>query len=632
LPYFSQTFWSLLNWLPFSDPARVRLRAFAEALQTEMVAYQTECNSVFDSAFIPHASGSDLDEHGAVLDLARCPTEPDLNYGVEFFGPNTDYILIAYNASLDVTTQITIDLRLKMDAFTGTDKVYSRNNSHQEISTYAAGNIGWEPRVGVNALSAPGVIVAGNWYHVRAIYDSVTGAELYVGVPGGVLNLVGNAVAGGLMTAGAWPIRIGQRWDGTTPMDGVVDEIRVVAGVVATVDGVTEVPRCLEAVTGTQLLLHCDEGTGPTAFDTSGNGNDGALQGNADWFSMLATGWPGYRQRLLDEFQSIFAALTVQSIDDAVTAIGATFVPVITVNAVAEHYKDRLEDGVGVGNTYDLGDSWGLSSLDLLTFSVELSRIPTPVEVQAIVDEIGLVRPAHTRGFVVREMPPLVGSPQRYRLYGTSFSDIVANPLWYDNFERFYLPSYPGDVEDLYKMVNNNPAPPPDCWEYLVGNELYGDASDGFVGKPHLILPRQDLDPAILDYRDMYMEASLKITGATSNNAGLCMRYDDATGEFYYLAIRNNAGTYEYSFIYYDGAALNTIINWTGIGTAMNVYKTVQAWLENDLFTLIINGVVLENQTDIKRVGVLDITADGEWGFCTNGTAQDLWVEWFFIW
>lgn len=342
-----------------------------------------------------------------------------------------------------------------------------------------------------------------------------------------------------------------------------------------------------------------------------------------------AEGDAAFRARLLTEWQTTFDALTVTAVTGAVDALGAGYVPVLSVDTIAEHYKDRLEDGVGAANDYDLGDRWGLARLDLSTFAVEIDRIPTAAEAQALITAIGLVRPAQTRGFLVVPLPAPPGTPPRYRLYGTSYSDDVAPWLWDDNI---YIPDNRGVSQD-YQLINDGP--PPVSWEYAGGPppvELYGDASDGAVGAPHLCIPRQDLDPVLLDYRDMYVECSLKVTGGAPDTAGIALRFDDVTREFYYLAFRWSGTAWEYSFIYYDGAAMNAIINWTATGTAMDVYKTVQTWLENDLFTLIINGVVLENKTDIKRVGVLDITADGEWGFCTDGTARDIYIDWWRMW
>lgn|GEM_PF-1975725 len=338
-----------------------------------------------------------------------------------------------------------------------------------------------------------------------------------------------------------------------------------------------------------------------------------------------------YRAKLLLEWQSSFDALTVQAVTDTLDALGAGYVPVLCVDTVAEHYKDRLEDGTGAANDYDLGDRWGLARLDLSTFAVEIDRIPTPTEAEELVQAIGEVRPAQTRGFLVVPLPAPAGTPPRYRLYGTSYSDDVPPWLWDDNFEQPIDQASP--LENTYQIINDGGSG--SSWEYTpdgAKNVLYGDASDGAYGVPHLCLPRQDLNPVLLDYRDMYVECSLRVTGGASDTAGIALRYDDATGEFYYLAFRWSGTAWEYSFIYYDGAAMNTIINWTATGTAMDVYKTVQAWLENDLFTLIINEVVLENKTDIKRVGVLDIDGDGEFGFCTNGTARDIYVDWWRMW
>jgi hypothetical protein len=337
---------------------------------------------------------------------------------------------------------------------------------------------------------------------------------------------------------------------------------------------------------------------------------------------------PAYRAALLAEWQATFAALTVTAVTDAVDALGATYVPVLSVDDVAEHYKDRLEDGTGAANDYDLGDRWGLARLDLSTFAVEIDRIPTAAEAEDLIQAIGEVRPAQTRGFLVVPLPAPPGTPPRYRLYGTSYSDDVAPWFWDDNFER---PVGWGTMPSYYQLVNDGGAGT--SWEITLDGAvrvLYGDASDTIAGRPGLCFPRQDLTPAILDYRDMYMDCSVKFKNITVvEHSGIALRYDDATGVFYAIAFHWTGATWQYQFMRWTGAAWVVIVAWTNTAADLTFYTHIQTWLEDNEWTLIINDVVEENKTDIGN----DITTDGEWGFYIYGTGDfDIWIDWWRMW
>jgi hypothetical protein len=335
---------------------------------------------------------------------------------------------------------------------------------------------------------------------------------------------------------------------------------------------------------------------------------------------------PAYRAALLAEWQVAFAALTVTAVTDAVDALGATYVPVLSVDAVAEHYKDRLEDGTGAANDYDLGDRWGLARFDLSTFTVEIDRIPTAAEAEEIIQAIGEVRPAQTRGFLVVPLPAPPGTPPRYRLYGTSYSDDIAPWLWDDDFTI----TTGRNVANEYQIINDGGAGT--SWEYLSGapGVLYGDASDGAFGVPHLCLPRQDLDPGLLNYRDMYIDCSFRLLATTTtDHAGIVLRYDSFSGAFYAVAFHWTGATWQYRFRRYTGATWVDITAWTDTAADLTVYKRIQTWLEDNEWTLIIDGVVEENKTDIGN----DITTDGEWGFYTYGIGTfDIWIDWWRMW
>lgn len=82
------------------------------------------------------------------------------------------------------------------------------------------------------------------------------------------------SIGGTLRFANSWIASQG----GAGPFAGTIDEVRVSSA--AQYTG-TFTPSCnLGADTNTVAYWKCDEGTGTTAHDSSGNGNDGTLQGS----------------------------------------------------------------------------------------------------------------------------------------------------------------------------------------------------------------------------------------------------------------------------------------------------------------------------------------------------------------
>lgn len=338
-----------------------------------------------------------------------------------------------------------------------------------------------------------------------------------------------------------------------------------------------------------------------------------------------------YRARLLIALRDVGAYLSHDAIEDAINTKGATYAPAITVVRIDEHDGDWVADSTNPADTWSAGDVIGLSDLDLLTFSVILSRIPTHTEAKELIEELDAVKLAQARGCIAREVLGVGGPDILYR-YGTAYSLNIPQYYWEDSFERddpWFAPIDLGLGTDLYQVINAAGALSFSLVSVGPGDRyLFGDASQAGAG-PTLCLPRQDLDePIIVDRKNMYVEASMKFGIAPANNAGLCMRYDDGSGELYYVAFRFSGGLWDYAFFYWDGALMNTIINWTNTGKNLANYNTVQAWLEDNLFTLIVGGTLLEDATDIGTA----ITVPGEFGFCLYGGNRDLYANYLRMW
>jgi hypothetical protein len=215
----------------------------------------------------------------------------------------------------------------------------------------------------------------------------------------------------------------------------------------------------------------------------------------------------------------------------------------------------------------------------------------------------------------------------------------VAPWLWNDNF---YWPDFEvgADIDyvvRLYQTIGDGPGDP--TWviqDSTADNnkcDLVGYAARGEAGVPHLCLPRLDVEPVVLEERDIYVDVDLHIDDAIgsgyTNSAGLALRYDDSTGEMYALVFYGTDPSYYYALYYVDDmGSWNQVIAPTETGKDMNASQRVQVTLESNYLTLIIDGTVKEERTDIGT----DLTSAGRWGLLTYGDACDLIVEEFKYW
>ncbi|MGD8719136.1 MAG: hypothetical protein PVH29_09990 [Candidatus Zixiibacteriota bacterium] len=363
---------------------------------------------------------------------------------------------------------------------------------------------------------------------------------------------------------------------------------------------------------------------------------------------------PVYRLELLELLQGSNYALTLKMIEEGLEEIGSRFAPTLGVDAIHEHYKPygdtppgRRENGSDSTDDYSLGEIWGLCELDRLTFSVVVDRIPTIEEAFLLVGgdttSPGLVdlKPAQSCGLIVND---LATTPPSYRLRSMAYSVGVAPWLWNDNFEwsdfDFAAGASPEHRARLYETFGDSTGT--SAWviiDYAGGEdvgdgrlELVGFASDGAVGVPHVCLPRTDVDPVVLEERDIYVDVNFFINDGSglgyTDSAGLALRYDDSTGEMYALVFYGTDPYYYALYYVNDVGAWSQVIAPTATGIDMSTSQRVQCTLESNYLTLIINDTIKESRTDIGSA----LTSAGRWGFLTYGDACDLIVEEFKYW
>ncbi len=131
--------------------------------------------------------------------------------------------------------------------------------------------------IGTSLIGAT-VLAANTWYHVAGVWDGAA-LRLYVnGAPDGTLPATRNPKPGNT------PLKIGERGQGGTPFNGILDEVRVwsVARTVGQIQ--TGMNRVLSGEQpGLAGYWRLDDGAGLTATDLSGNGNHATLINGPGW-------------------------------------------------------------------------------------------------------------------------------------------------------------------------------------------------------------------------------------------------------------------------------------------------------------------------------------------------------------
>jgi len=669
---FNQEFLSLYRKKPFSDEDRVNLRVFVEAMRREL--------GVDDLGSALHLDG--------VNDYARIPH--NVAWGA--------------NTGLNIINEISIEFWAYWENVgVDVDVICSKGIDVYQVETGAAANnsLVFTPVAGTTVTSPLDSFPSDQWNHVVVTWDDVG--------PAGVIYV--NGVNTGAAVVGAGPLAAsvaewdwGQEVGGTNPFEGWLDECRVYGRVLSQAE-VTELynagvgyfmdAEMFASDVGYDYELrgcwHWDEGVGIVSADSSGNSGDADLMLGAAWieghlevpdcFTTVADRvydamfiptarnleldeWgatldnprnvaetdPAYRLRLLAQMQLANNCLTVQAVTDAVNAIGATYLPVITVERIHEYYKPyyaapswgRRADGVTPGDDC-LGEIHGLSDHDFLTFGVELNRSPSVAEAWELVagtpgglPGIYEIKPAQTRGHIITDMG--LPAPPRYRMHSWAYSLGLAPWSWDDNFYRgpgVALPATPWD-----RYWNRFPvAGGGGGWTYVgPPYELLGDASlnnavaDAIVPLPwHLA---SGVEFIVIEDKNIYMYARAYFTTAGVNPlhfAGFIFRCQPAALEWYAVVFNDpsGAGAWEYAIMYFDSLAWNIRKAWAVTGFDMTAMREIEIWIRDDTnFSMRIDGNVIIDEHAVAA----DIIDAGEQGFVTAQTEVDINVDEYRYW
>ena len=131
-------------------------------------------------------------------------------------------------------------------------------------------------------ISSKTIFATGKWYHIAVSYKIGGAAYIYIN---GALDT--SIVASTVLVSNTYKCQLGKgEWVPNFPyfLNGTMDEIRI-----------SKVQRSAAEIlsdynkfdTNAVALFHCDEGSGTTMYDSSGNGNNGTIY-NATWVNGIS--------------------------------------------------------------------------------------------------------------------------------------------------------------------------------------------------------------------------------------------------------------------------------------------------------------------------------------------------------
>lgn len=221
---------------------------------------------------------------GGIQAQAPFSTPDNIGTGncLSFDGSN-DYVSVPDDASLDMTSALTIESWIYAHAVNPNDVIIIKNVGNSSLSGFlygvdgAPGNIKYNFGVGQGAGQSATVksvnsVVLNEWHHITGVYD---GTNIMLYVDGELIATKG--VAG--LAANNASLIFGSFLANGDYFDGLVDEIRIWN--VARTQAQIKDNMC-KKLTGSETGLvgywDMNEGTGNTVGDLTSNGNDGTRQ------------------------------------------------------------------------------------------------------------------------------------------------------------------------------------------------------------------------------------------------------------------------------------------------------------------------------------------------------------------
>jgi len=201
------------------------------------------------------------------------------NSAVEFFGNAADSVIFPDSPSLDINgKEFTMEAWVFPTAPQNGDGIIINKEDTYEMALRNGDLFMFAIQAGAWDWFGGGKPTMNEWHHVAVTYD---GKRTESWVDG--KNAGGTDRNNQNITPTDQPFQIGRRvCCGTTPIKGIIDEVRISDVVRYTKDFALPTTEFV-ADKNTRLLWHLNEGSGTEVSDASGNKNTGKLEGGPKW-------------------------------------------------------------------------------------------------------------------------------------------------------------------------------------------------------------------------------------------------------------------------------------------------------------------------------------------------------------
>jgi hypothetical protein len=231
------------------------------------------------------ADSSGLGNNGTLINGPAWNPGGKIAGALSFDGLN-DYVSLGNPASLIPGSAITLAAWFNLSDVTYNRFILSKYDGvapqNDTFLRFQAGT-GVACAVGGSTLIGAATIAAGQWYHVVCTYD---GASIRLYLNGTQMASVGKSGAIADEAGTAWLIGARTPANPTACIAGLLDDVRIYNRALTGPDvaQLFAFPAA-DITTGLSGLWPLDETSGPTAFDVSGNANNGTLANGPAWNS-----------------------------------------------------------------------------------------------------------------------------------------------------------------------------------------------------------------------------------------------------------------------------------------------------------------------------------------------------------
>jgi hypothetical protein len=236
--------------------------------------------------------------------------------GAFSFRSTSAYIEVPDSPSLDSTTdQLTVECWFNRQAAQGDwNSLISKSSGSSTPDGYElrfspnkpVGTIMVDPSYPIGDLPGSSQPTYPAWHHYAWQFD---GAALSLWLDG---QMIAATNATGQIDANANGLTIGAEAPGFRAFNGYVAEVRISS--VARYRSAFTPQMRFSSDSNTVALYHLDEGCGSTAYDASGNGNDGTIYGSSAWSTNIIPSPPlvGIRKAVYVDFSGLAPGTSYQ--------------------------------------------------------------------------------------------------------------------------------------------------------------------------------------------------------------------------------------------------------------------------------------------------------------------------------